>query len=168
MFGFSLFSVFSWIFSKYEKSYGPYFRYAFLKNTKIPKIPKKKFFKSRFLDISDTLLSARHYGIVVSTVYYKLVNPCQSPMSIGSLLKLPKSSVSYAITVYTTYIGIYFNWISHKKSYYNLIKKKFNLNRLDFMDHNSSRLQLSLKKINKKNTNICSLTINKRVRIKIS
>jgi len=29
---------------------------------KFRKISKKKIFKSRFLDISDTLLSARHYG----------------------------------------------------------------------------------------------------------
>jgi len=40
---FFFFRYFPNFFSKYEKSYGSYFRYAFRKSTNIPEITKKKF-----------------------------------------------------------------------------------------------------------------------------
>jgi len=41
---FLFFRYFPEFFSKYEKSYGPYFWYAIRKNTKIPKNTKKNNF----------------------------------------------------------------------------------------------------------------------------
>jgi len=68
---FLFFRYFPNFFSKYEKSFGSYFQYAFRKSTKIPEIYyKKKISKPRFLDISDIHLSARHYGILYSGMNY--------------------------------------------------------------------------------------------------